>query len=138
MRLEILASGLLAALLSCTALGQTTTGDVSKKAAEAWTTVKSYTAERKDDAMAYGQKLVRDTDRQIASLEKQAAKATGDAKVQMERELKDLKAKRALAAKKLDEMGKAGAGAWNEAKDGFADAYKDLQSSYQRAVKKLK
>ena len=134
MRPEIL----LAALLSFPALAQTTSGDVSKKAAEAWATVKSYSAEKKDEAMAYGSSLVRETDRQIESLEKHAAKASGEAKTQLERELKDLKAKRAVAAKKLDEMGKAGGAAWNDAKDGFADAYRDLERGYERAAKKLK
>jgi len=138
MRRELLLSGLLAALLSGAALAQTTTGDVSKKTAEAWATVKSYTAERKDDAMAYGRDLVRETDRQIAALEGQAAKASGEAKVQLEKELKALKAKRKLAAKKLDEMGKAGGAAWDEAKNGFADAYRDLERSTERAAKKLK
>jgi len=138
MRRELLLGGLLAALLSGAALAQTTTGDVSKKTAEAWATVKSYTAERKDDAMAYGRDLVRETDRQIAALEGQAAKASGEAKVQLEKELKALKAKRKLAAKKLDEMGRAGAAAWDEAKNGFADAYRDLERSTERAAKKLK
>jgi len=138
MRHELLLSGLLAALLSGAAPAQTTTGDVSKKTADAWATVKSYTAERKDDAMAYGRDLVRETDRQIAALEGQAAKASGEAKVQLEKELKALKAKRKLAAKKLDEMGKAGAAAWDETKNGFADAYRDLERSTERAAKKLK
>jgi hypothetical protein len=137
MRREILAGGLLA-VLSCGTLAQTTAGDVSKKASEAWGTVRSYTAEKKDDAVTYGRKLVRDTDRQISSLEHRAASASGEAKVELEHELKELKAKRAVAAKKLDEMGKASSSAWDEAKNGFADAYKDLQRSYQRAVKKLK
>jgi hypothetical protein len=52
--------------------------------------------------------------------------------------VKELKAKRAQASKKLDEMGKASEAAWDEAKNGFADAYKDLQDSYDKAVKKLK
>jgi hypothetical protein len=35
-------------------------------------------------------------------------------------------------------MGKASASAWDSAKDGFADAYKDLHQAYDKAVKKLK
>ena len=146
MRREILAGGLLVAVFSVPVPAQTKgadaskkeSADVSKKAAEAWATVKSYSAEKKEEAMAYGRNLVRETDRQIDSLEKQAAKASGEAKAQLERELKDLKAKRAVAAKKLDEMGKAGNAAWDEAKDGFADAYRDLERGYQKAVKKVK
>ena len=107
-------------------------------AADTWDQVKSYTVEKKDEAVAYGRKLVRETDREIASLEKKAAKASGEAKAQFQRDVKELKAKRAEASKKLDEMGKASSGAWDDAKNGFADAYKDLHESYHRAVKKLK
>jgi outer membrane murein-binding lipoprotein Lpp len=103
-----------------------------------WDKVKSYSVEKKNDATAYGRKLVRDTDRQITSLERRAAKATGEGKAQLDSDIQELKAKRATASKKLDEMGKATGAAWDEAKDGFADAYKDLQDSYERVRKKLK
>jgi len=120
------------------ALAQTTTKDVSKKAGEAWDAVKAYTVDKKKDAVAYGRKLVRETDAKIDALEREAAKASGEVKAQRDRDIKELKAKRAQAAKKLDEMGKATASAWDSAKDGFADAYKDLHQAYDKAVKKLK
>ena len=107
-------------------------------AADTWDNVKSYTIEKKDEAVAYGRKLVHDADREIGSLEKKAAKSSGEAKAQFHSDIQELKAKRAAASKKLDEMGKASAGAWDDAKNGFADAYKDLHDSYHRAVKKLK
>jgi hypothetical protein len=107
-------------------------------AADAWDTVKSYTVEKKDEAVSYGRKLVRETDRGIHDLERDAAKASGEIKAQRDRDIKELKAKRAQAAKKLDEMGKATASAWDSAKDGFADAYKDLHQAYDKAAKKLK
>jgi hypothetical protein len=118
-------------LFAAAAFAQTTASDV-------WSTVKSYTVERKNDAVAYGRKLVRDTDREIRSLERRAAKTSGEAKAQLQDDVKELKAKRAQASKKLDEMGKATGAAWDEAKDGVADAYKDLQESYDKARKKLK
>jgi hypothetical protein len=120
------------------ALAQTTTKDVSKKAGEAWDTVKSYTVDRKKDAVAFGKKLVRDTDREIKELDRKAAKASGEAKAQFQSDVKELKMKRAEASKKLDQMGKASDAAWEDAKNGFADAYKDLHDSYDKAVKKLK
>jgi hypothetical protein len=107
-------------------------------AADDWEKVKSYTVEKKNEAMAYGRKLVRETDREIGSLEKKAAKSSGEAKAQFQSDIRELKAKRAAASKKLDEMGKASGAAWDEAKNGFADAYKDLHDSYNKAVKKLK
>ena len=107
-------------------------------AADTWDNVKSYTVEKKDEAVAYGRKLVRQSDREIKQLERKASKASGEAKAQFQSDVKELKAKRAEASKKLDEMGKASSSAWDEAKNGFADAYQDLQDSYHKAVKKLK
>ncbi len=125
-------------LVPALAMAETTASDVSKKTSEAWNTVKSYSVERKDEAMAYGRKLVRQTDREISSLEKKAGKASDEAKANFQKDVQELKAKRAQASKKLDEMGKASEAAWDDAKDGFADAWKDLQGSYEKAVKKLK
>lgn len=107
-------------------------------AADTWDNVKSYTVEKKDEAVAYGRKLVRQTDREIKELDRKASKASGEAKAQFQSDLKELKAKRAEASRKLDQMGKATNAAWDEAKNGFADAYKDLHESYEKAVKKLK
>src|SRR5262245_56347560 len=119
-------------------VGQTTAQDISKKTTEAWDTVKAYTAEKKNDAVAYGKTLVRDTDEKIKELEARAAKATGDAKALYDKEIKNLKAKRAQASQKLDEMGKASGAAWDIAKNGFADAYKDLHQAFERAAAQFK
>ena len=48
--------------------------------------------------------------------------------------MKELKGKQAETSKKLDELGKASASSWDATKQGFADAYKDLQKSYDKAV----
>lgn len=135
----VLRAGILAALLvPAVAIAETTTKDVSKKAGETWETVKAYSVEKKDEAVAYGRNLVRQTDREIKELDRKASKASNEAQAQFKNDMNELKAKRAEASKKLDEMGKASSAAWDEAKKGFADAYKDLQESYDRAVKKLK
>ena len=132
--LAIIAAVLAVIFQQPAASAQTTTTDVSKKTAEAWDTVKSYSAEKKNDAVAYGRKLVRAADAKIKGLEGKVANASGDTKSAYERELKDLKAKRAQAWKKLDEMGKASGAAWDGAKNAFADAYKDLSEAYDKAA----
>ena len=123
---------------SAPAIAQTTAKDVSKATADAWDTVKAYSVEKKNDAVAYGEKLVSDSDREIKKLEAKASKATGDTKAEYDKEIKNLKAKRAATAKKLDEMGKASGSAWDTAKNGFADAYKDLRDSFDKAAAKFK
>lgn len=126
-----LRAGILIAML-CPILGQ------PAMAADDLDKVKSYTVEKKNEALKFGRKLVRETDRGIKTLERDAGKASDEAKANFQKDVKELKAKRAEASRKLDEMGKATSGAWDEAKNGFAEAYKDLQDSYDRAVKKLK
>jgi len=106
--------------------------------------VKSYTVEKKDEAVAYSKKLVNDFDVKIKDLETQISKDTSaagaDAKRQGKdlKELADLKAARAKASKSADELSKASKDSWADAQKAFHDSYKDLQKSYDAAVAKLK
>jgi hypothetical protein len=118
-------------------VGQTTTQDVTKKAGETWEAMKDYTVERKNDAIAYGKKLLTDFDGKYKELEKKASSATGDAKAKSEQHLKALKSKRTQAAKKLDELGKASGQSWDKVKREVADAYRDLQQEYDKIVAAL-
>jgi hypothetical protein len=115
-----------------------TAKDVQKKTTDAWEAFKEYSHAKKNEAVAYGKKLMREADAKIRQLEGKASKASGDAKVTYEKAIKDLKAKRAEAGKKLDEMGKASASSWEAVKQGFADAYKDLHQSYEKAIAQFK
>jgi hypothetical protein len=120
------------------AVEQTTGADVSKQAGETWNTIKSYTLDKKSEAVAYGKQLMKDTDAKIAQLETKASTASGEAKVDYDKQIDHLKVVRANTAAKLDKMEKESGGAWNEAKQGFADAYKDLQRAYNKAAGKFK
>lgn len=122
-------------LLAC-AVGLFTPKPVlaASQVGEAWDQVKTFTVEKKQAAVEYGKNLVRETDEKIQELEVQAAKSSGEAKAAQERSLEELKAKRAETANKLDDMSKASGSAWDATKQGFADAYKDLSQSFNRAV----
>jgi hypothetical protein len=138
----ILAIALSLFLAHAPALAQTsTTGGTKKPADSSADTIKGYTAEKKNEAVAHGKKLMSDLDVKIKSLESQISRDTSaagaDAKRQMN-ELKDLKEARAQTAKKLDEMGKASSQSWNDAKQAFADSYKDLSKAYDDAVAKVR
>lgn len=104
---------------------------------ETWNNIKAYSVDKKNEAVAYGKKLLKETDARIEQLEAKAAQLSGEAKVQYAQEVQDLKAKRADTAAKLDKMAKESGAAWNKTKQGFADAYKDLQSAYYKAVKRF-
>ena len=120
------------------AIGQTTSSDVSKEAKEAWETFKAYLAHQKDEAVADGKMLLKKADTKIEELEGDAAKASGDAKVEYEKTIKNLKEMRAHAANKLDDLGNSSSDAWDATKDGFVEAYKDLYDAYKEAVSKFK
>jgi hypothetical protein len=117
---------------------QSAASSVAKESGEAWDAVKAYTVEKKNDAVAFGKKIVGETDAKIKDLESKAAQSTGEVKAAHEKNLQDLKLKRAQAAARLDEMGQATGAAWDATKQGFADAYKDLRQAYDKAAEKVK
>jgi hypothetical protein len=129
---------LTAVLCQPLAFAQATSKDVSKKTAEAVDTLKSYTVEKKNEAVKYGHKMMSAADRDLKKLERAAAGAKDDTQAHLKQDVKDLKAARGAASKKLDEMGKASGEAWDSTKNGFADAYKDLRDGLEKAAKKLK
>ena len=110
----------------------------AQKAGDAAETIKSYTVEKKNEAVAHGKKLVSDLDVKIKDLESRISRDTSSAKSDLQRQLSELKAKRAKAGKKLDELGKATAESWDRVKHGFADAYKDLQTAFDKAAASLR
>jgi biopolymer transport protein ExbB/TolQ len=135
---SVVAAAVLAAVLIQPAFAETTAKDVSKQTGEAVDTLKSYSVDKKNEAMAYGKKMLNAADRDIKKLDRAAAKASDDTKAQWKEEKKGLKADRDALAKKLDEMGKASGDAWDGTKTAFADAYKDLRDGVSKASKKLK
>jgi hypothetical protein len=108
-----------------------TSGDTTDK-------MKSYSVEKKNEAVAYGKKMMSDMDVKIKELEAQMSRDASAAKADTQRGLNEMKEKRAQTAKKLDELGKASAQSWDATKQGFSDAYKDLQKSYDKAVASFK
>src|SRR5262245_21756670 len=100
--------------------------------------MKGYTVEKKNEAVAHGKKAMSDLDVKIKELEAQVGRDTSAAKADAQRQLEELKGKQAETAKQLDELGKASAQSWDATKQGFADAYKDLQKSYDKAVASFK
>lgn len=103
-----------------------------------WSTLRAYSVEKKKEAVAYGRDLMRDTDARIAELESKISEVSGQAKAKYIKELDELKAMRARTAARLDKMEQESGAAWNETKQGFADAYRDLQRAYHRTLRQLK
>jgi hypothetical protein len=132
--LKMLGVGLCVMTAVVPAAAQTSTqtsGDTMDK-------MKGYTVEKKNEAVAHGKKAMSDLDVKIKELEGQLGRDASAAKADAQRQMKELKGKQAETAKKLDELGKASAQSWEATKQGFADAYKDLQKSYDKAVASFK
>ncbi|MBC2734289.1 MAG: hypothetical protein HF981_08030 [Desulfobacteraceae bacterium] len=94
--------------------------------------------EKKNDAIEHGKVLLDKTDAEIDVLQAKADEASGDAKVAYQKEIENLKQKREVAANKLDELEDASADSWDDAKDGFTEAYKALYDAYKEALANFK
>jgi hypothetical protein len=117
-------------LATGTAAAQTSSSTTDK--------MKGYSVEKKNEAVAYGKKMMSDFDAQVKDLEGQISRDTGAAKADAQRQLKDLKAQQAAAGKKLDELGKASKDSWDTTKQGFADAFNDMQKSFDKVKASVK
>ena len=128
--LRVLAIGLGVILATGTAAAQTSSSTTDK--------MKGYSVEKKNEAVAYGKKMMSDFDAQVKDLEGQISRDTGAAKADAQRQLKDLKAQQAATGKKLDELGKASKDSWDTTKQGFADAFNDMQKSFDKVKASVK
>jgi hypothetical protein len=137
----VLTLGLTLTLLTCPARpgwAQSTGKDVGQKAAETGEAIRDYSVEKKDEAVAHAKRLSADLNARIKELETRAAKETGEAKTKAQAQLKELRAKRAEASRKLADLSRASKASWDRAKEGFANAYRDLAAAYDRAAAELK
>ena len=124
-----LAIGLCALLAAVPAAAQTS-GSADKNA--------GYTYEKKNEATAYGKKLMSDFDVKMKDLESQISRDASGAKADAQRQMKELKGKRAETAKHLDEMGHASAQSWDSMKHSFVNSYRELQQSFDKAAASFK
>ncbi|HEX6080667.1 MAG TPA: hypothetical protein VF197_13630 [Methylomirabilota bacterium] len=120
------------------AAAQTSAKDVGQKAGETGEAIRDYTIEKKDEAVAQAKKITADLDAKIKELKAEAARQTGEAKTKALARIKDLEAKRVKASRKANDLGRATKASWDRAKEGFADAYRDLATAYDKAAAEFK
>jgi hypothetical protein len=131
---RLLVAGVTALCLAQPVLAEEQGAGVAKQAGDAWSTIRGFSVDKKNEAVAYGKKLMKESDAELARLEADAAKASGQAKVELDKQIDNLKVARAESAAKLARMEHATGGAWNDAKQGFADAYRDLRNAFGKVV----
>jgi uncharacterized protein YukE len=137
-KIAIIAALVITIPLSGPALGETTSDELAKETKEAMEAFRAYMVEKKNDAIEHGKVLLDKTDAEVDVLQAKADEASGDAKVVYQKEIENLKQKREVAANKLDELDDASADSWDDAKDGFTEAYKALYDAYKDAVANFK
>jgi hypothetical protein len=125
-------------LFAVPAAAQTSAKDVGQKAGETGEAIRDYTIEKKDEAVAQAKKITADLDAKIKELKAEASRQTGEAKAKAQAQIKELEAKRATASRKASDLGRASKASWERAKEGFADAYRDLATAYDKAAAEFK
>ena len=95
--------------------------DVAAKAAQA----------KRDEYAAAMQKQLDELDVKYEELKTSAAKAEGQAKKDLEKQLEEAKVKRDAAAKKLGELKEASPDRWEKIKDGVGNAFDDLKKLFK-------
>jgi TolA-binding protein len=95
-------------------------GEAEKAAAEA-------AKAKRDEFAREMQKKLDELDAKYKALEKRAAVAQCDARKDLDEKVKVAKARRDVAARKLDELKEASHDRWEKVKDGVENAYEDLK-----------
>lgn len=73
----------------------------------------------------------------IDKLQGKAEKAGGDAKAELNQQIKNLKEKRDVAKKKMAELNSSKGEAWKSLKSGMQSAWDELSSAVDKATSKL-
>jgi hypothetical protein len=105
-------------------------------AAEPTTTEKlsSYAHERKAEAVAEGKRLITEADKKIAEMKQQAQHSSAEAKAAHAANMKELQQKKKEARAQLAKLQQASSKTWDATKEGFANAYQAMRTSFDKAT----
>ena len=105
-------------------------------AAEPTTTEKmsSYAHERKAEAVAEGKRLIAETDKKIAEMKKQTQHSSAEAKAAHQANMQELRQKKRQAGAQLAKLQRSSVKTWEAAKEGFANAYQAMRTSFDKAA----
>ncbi len=120
---------------------KTTAKEVRQETQDLLQALNGYTADQRDEAIQKTKTALDDLDNRIDALETridnnwdQMNKA---AREKARAALKDLRKQRTNAAEWYGGLKSSSAGAWEEMKKGFSDAYKDLSDAWKKAEKEF-
>lgn len=111
--------------------------EVKKEMQDFLETLKSYTAEQRDEAVEKTKKALNNLDKRIDALEARIDKnwnsMTKTAREQARANLKALRKQRTELAEWYGSMKSSSASAWEHIKKGFSDAYKRLEKAWEKS-----
>jgi hypothetical protein len=120
---------------------KTSAAEVGRETEELLRTLKSYSIEQRDEAVRKATAALEKLDQHIDSLEKRLdenwAKMDQAARQNARASLKDLHRQRNLVAEWYGSMKSSSAGAWEQMKTGFSEAYKSLQKAWEKSEKEF-
>ncbi len=118
---------------------ETTAKEVKKEMVDLLETLKSYTAEQRDEAVEKTQKAMDKLDKRIDTVESRIDKnwntMTETAREEARAKMKALHKQRTKMAEWYGSMKNSSASAWKLVKKGFSDAYKTLGKTWEKSEK---
>ncbi|MGP0566746.1 MULTISPECIES: hypothetical protein [unclassified Nitrospina] len=117
---------------------KTTTGDIGKRFDALTESIKNYSVQEKEEAVAEVENNLEYLDRRIDALQNKADRKmesmSAEAKKDLNEKLKALKRERDEVQKWLGEMKRSSKDAWGDITDGFSDATSRLGKAFGRAA----
>ncbi len=114
-----------------------TATDVGEKVSATYQTMKSYTLQQRDEAVAAAKKRLAELDRQMDQLQKSLDEhwqdMSAEARKKKQQTLNALERQRREAAEWYGGMRHSSGEAWEEVKQGFADSYDRLEKAFGKA-----
>lgn len=120
---------------------KTTAKEVKQEAQDLLEALKGYTADQRDEAIQKTKIALDDLDNRIDALETRIDnnwdKMNKTAREKARADLKALRKQRTNAAEWYGSLKSSSAGAWEQMKKGFSDAYKDLADAWEKVEKEF-
>lgn len=119
----------------------TTMGDVKKEMTDVAEVIKSYSADRKDEAIRQAGAALDQLDASIdeleSSIERRSAQMTQATRQRAQEALEDLRERRKQVAEWYGGMRHSSRDAWDHVKQGFSESYSALHTAWDKAMKEF-
>ena len=113
--------------------GDTSIEDVKRQIGESVRTLNEYGGAQRDEAYRKAQELSEDMNRRIDEMRARADELQGDAARQWQEAARDMERHRQRLDERLEAFRRDSGNAWDQMRDGFVGAYRELGDAFVRA-----